>query len=232
MKTLFFRNRFETYRFRYNNDYWLHDLIEMNLWFPPESNEFPYLVLGDNLNKERIRFANVPNQFQGRLLNSRRIIEILDGPEYPIRIKIGTMEFVAGKGFLARYNSKFDLDLLFVAAINNKEKILKAVSDIKEVKFYISKDIYKEEYKSKILVIMKEIMAGHTGDLVITNDIRNYLGGKIVIPPIQSLSGKKAFANQVVEHCFTVLQGGKKEEVNPMKPMEVTENEITDIANF
>ena len=58
-------------------------------------------------------------------------------------------------------------------------------------------------------------MSEHTGDLVITNDIRSYLGGNIVIPSMPSLSAKKVFTNQVVEHCFTVLadkQGGMKEE--------------------
>lgn len=233
MKTLMFYDRLNTHRFRFGNNYTFEDLIKMNLWFPKEAEEFPFLVMGGNLRDEHIQFSNADGQFQGRQLNTRRIIEILDGPQYPIRVKIGTMEFIAGKGFLARYNNKHDLDLLYVASITKKQFIDRR-ADLKEVKFYISKDIYKEEYKSRILVIMKEIMTSHTGDLVITNNIRNYLGGNIVIPPMPSLLVKKAFTNQVVEHCFTVLaneQGGMKEEIKPMIPPSTVdyEEELPDL---
>jgi hypothetical protein len=50
-----------------------------------------------------------------------------------------------------------------------------------------------------------------------------------------SLLVKKAFTNQVVEHCFTVLaneQGGMKEEVKPMKPPDPVESAMDERNPF
>lgn len=194
-----------------HNDYYYGSLIESEMKFFKDSENLPYIIkaLGGKSSKLTIVYSEYLGQFRGRALTTKKIKEIMNTSRYPLAIKLKDNYYNIGKGFLSRKNRLgriIDSELLFVACVDDRKSIH---NDMSEVKFFISRKVYLEENKP-ILPAIKDFMNAHTGDVIITNDIRRYVGDTIKTPVGGTLAQQKKYKEAVVLECLgDVLKKGK-----------------------
>lgn len=172
-------------------------------------NEIPFIVKSGLHKDQEIHFAETTPQFGGRMLNSEKVIELLDTAKMPLVVKIGRSPFLVGKGFLARYPGAHDIEILFVATVKSNK--LATVDMMEDITFYVSKNIHLPVNKT-IAAIMRDLIRAHKGDVIFTNDVRGYITRKIEIPKFTTLKDRKEYTNKIVDLSIEEM---KKNSVKP-----------------
>lgn len=184
--------------FTNNNNYTYSGLTNTNLRFFKDCPNYPFIMTSPHQNDPTVlRYSHYTYQLRGRLLNTARLKEVMDSCPIPLSFKIRERWYLVGKGFLAHMNSTtgFDenLNMLFVACV----EMSKPVESIEDVRFYVSRDIYKEDYKT-ILPAIKDFMVGHNGDVILTSNIAKRIGDKIPFPRGGTIADRQRYKKAVM----------------------------------
>lgn len=199
MKTLLFNDRLIINPFRSNNGYIYQSITGTGVETTFLNKEIPYIAKVQR-GGEIVYCDTV--QFNGRAVNTARIKEILDTSHYPLKISLEGRNYLIGKGFLASISKEGDIELLYIACIQSNLSI----KDISQVKFYVSRKVYHEIHK-KISPAIRDIILEHTGNVLITSDIRSCISEKIDIPEFKTIKEKKEAEEAVIE---TLIETWKK----------------------
>lgn len=209
MKTLDFQDALITNTFSRSNSYAYTPYSYSGIYFNKNQSEVPFITrahvanvsMGDFWHDEEILYAKSLNQFNGRLVSTAKLKEILDTSRVPLKLKIGDYYYLVGKGFLAYIDSNDNIELLFLACVPTSKKIV----DISQVKFYISRNVYSEVHK-KVSPAIRDIVMEHTGDVVITSNIDNHIGLRLVLPDFKTLKEKREYTAEVVNFLIEKLR--------------------------
>lgn len=182
------------------NNYSFNIQTATNFRFSKYSTHLPFIFKsGYFRDKTEMSFC-IGEQFGGRLLNTDRIKEILNSSPLPIVINIGGKNYLMGKGFLAHAESLVEysdsINLLFVAC-----NAAKRVETMEDVSFYVSRDVYNEEYKA-VLPAIKNILAAHRGNIITTNNIAGIITDKIPFPAGGTLKDRQEYNKKIMLECI------------------------------
>lgn len=177
-----FQSGLVTHPFVNNNNYIFSGVTETSLRFFKDCPNYPFIMTSHFQNDPTVMvYSPYTYQLRGRLLNTARIKEVMDTAAMPLTFKIREKYYMIGKGFLAHITNLTEFgenfNMLFVACIDQS----KPVESIEDVKFFVSREIYREEYKT-IMPAVKDIMVAHTGDVILTSNIGKRVGDKIPFP--------------------------------------------------
>lgn len=202
MTHLDFADRLVHNTFSNNNTYTYVNVRNTDIRFFNDCRIFPFIMKsGYNADQTTLMYSNHSYQLRNRLLNTAKIKEVMDSSHLPLMFSIKGKWYMIGKGFLAHItntnNYGESLNLLFVACIDSS-KITRTIS---EVKFYVSRDIYKDDYKA-ILPAVKDIMVPHTGDVILSSNLNNIIGDKIPFPTGGTLEERKDYKREIVIECI------------------------------
>lgn len=191
-------------RFTNTNSYIYASVVETNLRFYEDTQNFPFIMRSPwQTDRTVLKYSPYTNQLRGRLLNTAKIEEVMDTSPMPLMFQIRGKWYMIGKGFLAHVTNMSNfiesVKLLFVACINGSQRSLRL--EIADVRFFISREIYNEEYKA-ILPAVKNIMLAHTGDVILTSNLNDRVGDKISFPPGGSLGARQAYKRAVMIECL------------------------------
>lgn len=204
MTNLEFRDGLVDNLFSNNNNYMYGSLIETNIRFYKDCPNYPYIMTNgwEQQDPTILTYSCYAYQLRGRLLNTPKIKEVMDSAAMPLTFKIRDNHYLIGKGFLAHITNTNEFTesfkMLFVACIDSSRRRPRNIS---EVKFFISRDIYREEYKS-VLPAVKDIMVGHTGDVILTSSIEDRVGDKIVFPSGGTIADRQKYKRAVMLDCI------------------------------
>lgn len=203
MMTLDFKNSLINNRFTYNNDYIYSDLDGLNIYYKESEEEIPFIMTAKNdvrgsnpvlFHNGEMQHSTYSRQLGGRTLTTNRIKEILDGSKIPLLFKIGNHRYLIGKGFLAWYQPDGTHEVLFIA-VSKRD-----VSYMGDVKFYVSRTIYNIRHK-KLHPVIKDFMTIHTGDTILTNNIKKYIGSKIEMPTFKTVGSRLKYQKSLIQFC-------------------------------
>lgn len=202
MTTLDFRRQLIAHPFSHNNSYVIDRLMGSGLYFHRSKGEYPYIMNAPGHASMELMYSEFNSQLRGRLLNTARIKEVLDSAEVPINISIKGISYLMGKGFLAHWSGTRDsINVLYIACCSNKPSLT-----MEDIKFYVSKDVYKEIYKP-LHPVFKDLVGTHPGDIIMCRDIRDYVGEKIKIPKGLSISALNNYKSVVVKQAINQYIG-------------------------
>jgi CheY-like chemotaxis protein len=119
--------------------------------------------------------------------------------------------YLIGKGFLSTYDINGSHQLLFLACVDGTKNI----TSIKQVKFYVSKMVYEDRYKAVQLAV-KDLVAGHSGDVIMCNSILDYVGEKITLPRGGSLPELMKYKQVVVRTCLSEVFSTRNTSTDPL----------------
>lgn len=201
MTDLNFYDSLVSNRFSSHNTYRYANITDTNLRFFKGSPNYPYIMYSGWHDDDTIlSFSNFLPQLRNRLLNISKIKEIMNTAHMPLIISIRNKLYLIGKGFMAHAVNKDEivdsLKLLFVATATSIR-----IRDIAEVKFFVSRDIYKEDYKS-VAPAIKDLIASHPGDVILTNNIEQRIGDKIPFPTGGTLEKRQKYKRAVMVECI------------------------------
>jgi hypothetical protein len=197
MLTLEFKDELVTNKFSSGNRYNYAPKEQLNFRINKESPEEPFIMRA-TLNGQRVHigdhisYSTNDNQLQNRMISGLKLQEILDSSRMPILVRQADKQYLVGKGFLAAVMPRKRVKLLFVACVPKEAR----VTNMSQVKLYISRDLYSDEHK-RVAQIIKSIMNTHRGDVVISRDIMSYLGRSLSIAALPSLREKKEAINEI-----------------------------------
>jgi len=207
MITLEFKDKLVNNRFASNNDYLYAKTRPLNIYYKDNEEEIPYIMIARRPSTlsgvegglyhigGEIYASFYTRQLRGRVLFTNKIKEVLDGARMPLLFKIGNLQYLIGKGFLAEYVNINHINMLFLAVAKRDVKYMD------DVKYYVSRDIYLSVYK-RIQPVIKDFMALHKGDIVITSNINKFVGSKIPIPPLKTLGEKLKYQRSLRDYCI------------------------------
>lgn len=187
------------------NSYMYVDHRQSSLRFCADSENIPYIIKGFNPQgvakdpKNTIYLCDSKTQFKGRLLNTKKIKDVMNSSRGAILVSFKDTWYYMGKGYLSLAIGNKEPKMLFVACYNGKKSRLTSLEDIK---FFVCRDIFNEEHKV-IQPAIKDFINNHVGDVVITNDIGNYVGESIKIPAGSSIAAVKEYTTAVVMECIS-----------------------------
>lgn len=194
MTTLQFKDALTENAFSYSNGFYYSDLRSLGLYFVKKSDNYPYILKGAEYDDFEMQFSSYSNQLRGRMLNTKKIKEIMDSSRLPLLFKIKMRPYLIGKGFLSTYDPiTGEVKLLFIACVDDR----KGTTSIEQVKFFVCKDIYTDEHKA-LQPTIKDLIDSHPGDVVMCNKILDYIGEKISIPRGGTIAERKSYADAVV----------------------------------
>lgn len=184
--------------FANNTNYIYNGITETSLRFFKDCPNYPFIMISPYQRDPTVlQYSPHTYQLRGRLLNTARIKEVMDSAPVPITFKIRDKYYLIGKGFLAHITSLTEFtenfNMLFVACIH----MSKPTDSIADVRFFVNRDIYKEEYKT-LLPAVKDIFVGHTGDVIMTNNIAARIGDKIPFPRGGTIANRLAYKKAVM----------------------------------
>lgn len=210
MTNLKFRDSLVEDTFIADNDYIYASLTPGKIRFCTDSENYPVILQGSSTatNKITISYAYYHNQFNSRVLTAKKIKEVMDSSRYPIMIKLREKTYFIGKGYMGYKNNLFDRsepEPLFVACINGKNKY---TNDLKQVKFFVNRKVFNEDYKPMHPVV-KDFINYHVGDVIITDEMEKYIGETIKLPVGGDLATQKKYRDAVVMECLDDLMYGK-----------------------
>jgi hypothetical protein len=136
-------------------------------------------------------------QLRGRSVNKEKLAEILNTSHVLIKVKYNNDTFLAGKGILSLFDEEYKtLCLLFTATIPNNDNWTE-----NDISFYVSKRLKKKEYK-ELQMIIDSLTDGNKGDIIYTEEISEYVGEKIKIPPFTTLVERKKYVTDLINYCL------------------------------
>lgn len=199
MLTLEFRDELVENKFSSGNRYNYAPKDQLTFHLNTASPEEPFIMRAQ-LNGQRVHgndhisYCTDDNQLLKRTLSALKLQEILDSARMPILVRQADKQYLAGKGFLAAVQGRRKVKLLFVACAPRVTR----VTNISQVKLYVSRDIYSDEHK-RVAQIIKGIIAAHRGDVVIARDIMSYVGRGLPIARLSSLRAKKQALDEIFD---------------------------------
>lgn len=205
MTTLDFKESLIENPFSYANNYiyFSEHMRGCGLYFDPKSPNYPYIFRSNMMVSTELRYSIYNYQLRGRLLNTKKIKEVLNGPKVPLWFSIKGKAYLIGKGFLAESDMRQGAGrLLFVACVDGT----KHISSMSQVKFFISKEVYTEQNKV-IQTAIKDLVGAHDGDIIMCNDILDYIGEKLALPKGGSLAEMNQYKDAVVEAALREAYG-------------------------
>jgi len=204
MTTLDFKDKLTENTFSYGNDFVYDENTKksFSLYFSRDSINYPYILKGGQSNEEELEVSIYSYQLRSRVLNTKKIKEIMDSSRLPLLFNIKRRNYLLGKGFLAEYIHGEEINkILFVACVDGS----KSVSSMEQVKFFVSKDIYTDEHKA-LQPAIKDFIGAHPGDVIICKNVLDYVGEKIVFPRgvliSELITYKDAIVRATVEREF------------------------------
>lgn len=203
MTNMSIRSQLEVNTFTHGNKYHLQGGKILDFVFTKHTPILP-VILGRSFVAARrysIEYSTYSYQFKGRIISTAKLVEIMDSCPHPILVKmIGDNYYLVGKGFLARSDSEGNfIELLYVAFVPYDNTNQSYILD--KVKIYICRSIYKEE-NNRILPAMKQVMDNFKGEMMLTNDIEQYMGSKIKIPSLRTLDAVNHYKRQLIGFCL------------------------------
>lgn len=202
MTNLSFYDTLRDHPFVSNNNYAYVNIQDSNLRFFKDCQNYPYIMTSPwQQDPTVLRYPHNAFQLRGRLLNTVRIKEVMDSAGMPLMFKIREKHYLIGKGFLAHVTNQNEftdsLNMLFVACMD----MSKPVEGIEDIRFFVSRDIYKEDYKA-VSVAIKDIMLAHPGDVVLTSNIGLRIGDKIPFPRGGTIASRQKYKESVMLECL------------------------------
>jgi hypothetical protein len=203
MLTLEFKAGLTESPFASGNNFLYGSLKRTGIFYTASEQEWPYLLVAAaamHPNNELLYSDDL--QFGGRHLTPAKVKEILDSSKIPIKIPSTTsgITYLVGKGFLGYFQGD-DVKMLLLAVCNRNEKI----TSLQQIKLIVSKDVNSVEHK-RVSSIVRDITNAHSGDLLMTNTIDNYVGHKLLFPSHKTISEKKDFEEKLIKHCITAVK--------------------------
>lgn len=208
MTDLLFYDSLRMNTFQTSNGYYYADMKETNLRFYKNCPNFPYIMLSQwQNNPTSLVYSSITNQLRGRLLNTAKLKEVLNSSQMPLLFSIKSRWYLIGKGFLAYVagniiNAGENMKLLFIACIDNS--VPGKIIEISDVRFYFSREIYEDIHKS-LLPALKDIMLNHTGDVILTSNLSDRVGDKIVFPRGGTLTDRANYKREVMMECMKIV---------------------------
>lgn len=222
MITLHFRDSLINNKFNYQNEYYYGGLESLNIHYTKEDIEIPYILIAKDALKKayhpdgELMFSTMERQLNGRSLTTNRLKEVLDSSRVPLIFKIGGIRYLIGKGFLAEYNSKESISVLFLATVEQGKEI----TSISQVKYYISRNVYLARNK-KIQPVIKDFMTLHTtGDILITSNVEKYVGHHVKFPSFKSITERKKYTSSIIDQCIDEIR-----KAVPQKAVKLTKEQ-------
>jgi hypothetical protein len=198
MTDLTFADRLVVDQFSYHNEYIYTELRDYGLYFDETSDTYPYIMTSNLSNKKDLQYSSYANQLGLRVLNLKKLKDILNSAQIPIICSVRHVQYLIGKGFLSTYDAtEGKHDPLIVACVNKR----KSITGIVDVRIYISRKINQEIHKA-FHPIVKDLTAEHQGDIIICNNILEFIGERIEIPRGGSLTQRKEYEKALIEACF------------------------------
>jgi hypothetical protein len=227
MTDLIFRDALTENTFSFYNAYNYDQKVGSKLYFSRERN-YPYILTGGISDDIELEFSLFTYQLRNRVLTTKKLKEIMNSSHLPIWIKIKSTNYLMGKGFLAQFHpAKHEITkLLFVACINSSN-----ITEMKEVKFFISKSVYEEGHKP-FHGIIKELVNTHPGDVIICNDLLDYMTERLTIPEGGTVDSRKKYVSALVkatvEESFKKIRGPESPPNTTAPIITATGGDITD----
>lgn len=202
MTNLDFAERLVINRFPSSNQYSYSHTQKTSLRFYKDCPNYPFIMCsGWQDDPTLLTYSNFRSQLRGKLLNTPKIKEVMDTAHMPLLFSIKDKWYMIGKGFMSHIPNSNEFaesnKLLFVACIDKSKRTKR----IEEVTFFVSRDIYKEEYKS-VSAAIKDIMLAHPGDVILTSNIEDRIGDKITFPTKGSISDRQNYKKAVLTECI------------------------------
>lgn len=177
--------------------------------FCSNSENYPFIFKGQPLrgNPFSMIYCQSLSQLGGRLLTVKKIKEVMNSSRYPIIFKIKGIHYYIGKGYLSILHSlSAEPRILFIACINGNTN----PTDLSQVKFFVDRSVFKNETYKPILPAIKDFMNNHIGDVILTNDISQYVGESIKIPTGLSILEMERYTKDVIVECLVDTLNGNK----------------------
>jgi hypothetical protein len=193
MTTLEFGNGLVDNPFSGGNIYSYDSEELFGLYATPKGDNYPYILKGMGPNRSELTYSDHHYQLRGRRLTTKKLVEVMNTARMPIRAVVKHTIYLAGKGFLSTYDASGNHKILFIACIDDS----KTVASIAQVKFYVSKDVYSDSYKN-VQPAIKELVSNHPGDIIMCNNIGDYVGEKIKFPKGGSIADRNKYKEAIV----------------------------------
>lgn len=198
MTTLDFADGLIENQFSFHNMYSYYEKYSYGLHFCKDSQNYPFIMKGGMSDDFELEYVPFTNQLRGRLLNTKRLKEVMNNARIPLYFVIKQISYLIGKGFLSTFDPAGNHRPLFMACVDG----MKNISSIQQVKFYVSKELYGDSYKA-VQPAIKDIVEAHSGDVIMCNNILDYLGERLTFPRGGSLSGLNKYKQAVIRTCLT-----------------------------
>lgn len=202
MTTLEFRDELVENTFTYTNSYIYAPKRSTGHCFAQGEDNYPFVMKGGTSDTFELEFSAYAYQLRNRLLNTKKIKEVMNSSRVPLIFIIKNVAYLIGKGFLSTYDPRNPENnkLLFLACVDGR----KVIREISQVKFYVSKEVYNEQYKPMHPAI-KDIISQHPGDVMMVKNILDYVGLKLVQPRGGSISELERYKEAVVRSSLEEL---------------------------
>lgn len=192
MKTFIFQDALITNTFTGNNSYAFGNIVETNVCFNGHDGYELFIGKG-GICTGGIK-VGLSVQFGDRALTNAKIEEILDSAKVPIRLSIKNTLYYIGKGIIlvneANANGTTGYRVLFAAAV---PKDTSNGLSRGHVRFYIDKAAVKDEKFAGVRTVIKEVINGHIGEILYTENMKKYF------PKFQFIPGDFRTITQVTE---------------------------------
>lgn len=198
MTTLNFKDELTEDPFSISNGFYYSELQSFGLYFQEDSKNYPYILKGEISDKVDLQYSDNPNQLRRRLLNTKKIKEVMDSARVPIRVILKGKWYYLGKGFLASSRAETK-ELLFIACVDANKQYL----TMEDVNFFVSKKIYEDEHKP-LQPAIKDLIGAHPGDVTVCNNILDYVGERITMPQGGTIASRKRYQDALVR--ATIMQ--------------------------
>lgn len=197
MTTLDFADGLVENQFTFGNTYTYSDKRSYGMYFSKESQNYPFIMKGGMSDDFELEYILNTNQLRGRLLNTKKLKEVMNSAKIPLYFVIKHVSYLVGKGFLSAFDPAGNHQPLFIACADG----MKNITSIQQVKFYVSKIVYEDRHKA-VQTAIKDLVAGHTGDVIMCNNILDYLGERLTLPRRCSLSELNKYEQAVIRTCL------------------------------
>jgi hypothetical protein len=196
MLTLEFKDELTESRFTGGNMFLYGVRKASGIIYSGGEKELPYIFrTSGGYHKDNELFFCLDTQFRNRRLDNAKVKEILDSARMPIRItSTSGVNYYIGKGFVGILRGG-QLHTLFIAVCKKG-----LVTDMGQVKFIVSRELYTDEHK-KMWSILSPIVYAHPGDVIITANMRKYIGINLEMPTFTTISQKMEYNRRLINYC-------------------------------
>lgn len=218
MLTLDFRDALVNNAFRYTNGFNYTNKAGSGIFLPDKVGEdTPFIARDGRYHTDGELILSTSIQFSRRSVTTAKLKEIMDSARMPIRLTFAGVDIYAGKGFLAMRSGHTLGKLLLIAC----ETMGKPATRMNQIKYYIARQGIKGDTYKKLTPVIKSFMDAHMGDIVISDDIEQYIGRRIKIPNANTIAEKKEFVTRLLSHCLKPFC--REEPIVPEEPLSPPE---------